>query len=232
MARPPQRSPGYMPLMPSSPPPLFKGQLLHLAFLIVALPALNLLTDPPSTMWLGLEVSTWFALALAVPIAHQVYVWLCWRLELRSRFISERWGFRVYAVGFFLLLGSRPATLLLLALADHDSLAMSVPLRWAVATPLILLTGYAMYSVARYFGFQRAAGIDHFDPSYRDEPRVTQGLFRWTNNAMYVFAVQGFWLFGILAASKLAMVAACFQSIYIWVHYFGTVRPDMDHIYR
>jgi hypothetical protein len=57
-------------------------------------------------------------------------------------------------------------------------------------------------------------------------------MFKWTQNAMYVFAIQTTWLFGILAASRLAMIAACFQPVYIWIHYFGTEKPDMDHIYR
>ncbi len=53
----------------------------------------------------------------------------------------------------------------------------------------------------------------------------------WHIYAMYLFAIQSLWLFGILAGSKLAMLAAGFQSIYIWIHYFGTEGPDMAHIY-
>ncbi|SVB52734.1 uncharacterized protein METZ01_LOCUS205588, partial [marine metagenome] len=29
-----------------------------------------------------------------------------------------------------------------------------------------------------------------------------------------------------------AMIVACFQSVYVWVHYFGTEKPDMDYIYH
>jgi protein-S-isoprenylcysteine O-methyltransferase Ste14 len=108
---------------------------------------------------------------------------------------------------------------------------MSVSLRWALATPVLLLAGYTMFSIKQYFGFRRAAGIDHFDPAFRSKPLVRRGMFKWTRNAMYVFAIQGTWLFGILAASKLAMLAACFQSVYIWVHYFGTEKPDMAYLY-
>ena len=222
--------------MPDTLPSLFKGQVLHLGFLVVAIPVLLCCVQPGPATWGGIQVSAWFYLALTIPILHQAYVWLCWRLELRDRFFTNRWGlergFRLYAVGFFLLFGSRFLTLLLLAIADQDSVAMSGPLRGVVAAPILLLSGYAMFSVKKYFGFQRAAGIDHFDPDYRSKPFVRQGMFRWTKNAMYVFALQLTWLFGIVAASKLAMIAACFQSIYIWVHYFGTERPDMAHIYR
>ena len=38
--------------------------------------------------------------------------------------------------------------------------------------------------------------------------------------------------FGILAASKLALIAAAFQAVYIWVHYYATEKPDMAFIYR
>ena len=89
-----------------------------------------------------------------------------------------------------------------------------------------------MYSIKRFFGFARAAGIDHFDSEYRNRPLVREGVFRWTSNAMYVFAIQSLWLFGILAASKLALVAAPFQAIYVWVHSYGTAKPDMAFIYR
>ena len=40
------------------------------------------------------------------------------------------------------------------------------------------------------------------------------------------------WMFGILSAAKLRMVTADLQSIYLWVHYFGTENPDMAQIYR
>jgi hypothetical protein len=214
---------------------MLKGQLLHFGFLAAAIPLLVFTSHPGAGSWLGISVASWFALALAVPILHQVYVWLCWRLELQGQAITSRWGlergFRIYVIGFFFLFGSRFLTLLLLAIADHDSLAMTAPLRGGVAAPILILGGYTMFSVKHYFGFRRAAGIDHFDPAYRSKPFVRQGMFKYTRNAMYVFALQLTWLFGILAASKLAMIAAGFQSIYIWIHYFGTEKPDMDHIY-
>lgn len=221
--------------MPSAVPSLAKGQSLHVAFLAVALVLVTRYVEVPPTEWLGISVCAWFGLALAMPVLHQVYVWLCWRLELRDRFITTRWGmergFGRYVVFFFLLFGGRFLTLLLLAIADHDSVDMSLELRAAVAAPILLLAGYTMFSVKHYFGFRRAAGIDHFDPAYRSKPLVREGMFKWTPNAMYVFALQGTWLFGVLAASKLAMIAAGFQSVYIWVHYFGTEKPDMAHLY-
>jgi hypothetical protein len=222
--------------MQTTPPSLLRGQFLHLGFLATVVPTLLVLFSPGSGDWQGVAVSAWFCLALSIPILHQIYVLICWRLELRSQFLTSRWGFkrgfRIYTIGFFVLFSSRFLSLLLLAVADQASLPMSMSLRWALASPILLLAGYAMFSVKQYFGFERAAGIDHFDLTYRTKPMVRLGIFRWTKNAMYTFAIQSVWLFGILAASKLAIIAACFQSVYVWVHYFGTERPDMDYIYH
>jgi protein-S-isoprenylcysteine O-methyltransferase Ste14 len=222
--------------MSQTAPSFSTGQLLHFGFLILAVPALVVFSEPAVTEWLGISVSVWFWLALAVPIIHQIYVWVCWRLQLQQQFFTKNWGmkkgFLAYTIVFFLLFGSRFISLLLLAIADQDSISMSVVLRGILATPILIVGGYAMFSVKQYFGFRRAAGIDHFDPEYRNKPLVRQGIFKWTNNAMYVFALQLLWLFGIVAASKLAMIAAGFQSIYIWVHYFATEKPDMNWIYR
>ena len=222
--------------MPAQPPSLFKGQVLHLVFLVAATLGLYSWSNPSASQWLGVSVSAWFGIAIATPIVHQIYVLICWRLQLQSQFITNKWGadrgFVLYVIGFFILFGGRFVTLLLLALADKESLSMSMELRFIIGVPILLLAGYTMYSVKRYFGFRRAAGIDHFDESYRHKPFVRQGMFKWTKNAMYVFALQGTWLFGIFAASKLALIAAAFQTIYIWIHYFGTEKPDMDWIYR
>ena len=220
----------------STPPPLLRGQFLHLVFLATAITLLLVLSNPGPAYWQGIPVSVWFWSALSIPILHQVYVLLCWRLELRSQSVTVRWGlkrgFRIYTIGFFGLFSSRFLSLLLLAVADQASLPMSMGLRWTLAVPIFLVAGYAMFSVKHYFGFQRAAGIDHFDLAYRTKPMVRDGMFRWTKNAMYTFAIQATWLFGILAASRLAMIAACFQSVYVWVHYLGTEKPDMDYIYH
>ena len=126
---------------------------------------------------------------------------------------------------FFTLFVGRFVTLCALCLADQNTLSFPVELRLFLALPILCLAGYTMYSIKRFFGFARAAGIDHFDSEYRNRPLVREGVFRWTSNAMYVFAIQSLWLFGILAASKLALVAAAFQAIYIWVHYYGTENP-------
>ena len=83
----------------------------------------------------------------------------------------------------------------------------------------------------RYFGLARAAGADHFDPSYRKMPFVTGGIFKYTSNGMYVYAFLLFWAIGIGCNSSAALVVAAFSHAYIWVHFYATEKPDMDHLY-
>jgi len=217
------------------PPSLFQGQHLHAAFLVVALPLIYI-AQPTDGDWLGASVALWYWIAIVTPILHQTFVWVSWRLQLQHQLFTHHGtaepGFRIYLVLFFTLFVGRFVTLCALCLADQNTLSFPVELRLFLALPILCLAGYTMYSIKRFFGFARAAGIDHFDSEYRNRPLVREGVFRWTSNAMYVFAIQSLWLFGILAASKLALVAAAFQAIYIWVHYYGTEKPDMAFIYR
>ncbi|MGB6364439.1 MAG: methyltransferase, partial [Thermoanaerobaculia bacterium] len=90
---------------------------------------------------------------------------------------------------------------------------------------------YLFYSVKRYFGFERAFGIDHFDASYRTRPFVRKGIFRFTSNGMYIFGFFILWVPGLWFASVAALCVALFNHLYIWVHYFSTELPDIRRIY-
>ena len=41
----------------------------------------------------------------------------------------------------------------------------------------------------------RATGIDHFDPNYKNIPFEKRGIFKWSSNAMYTFAIAVFFWF-------------------------------------
>ena len=88
-----------------------------------------------------------------------------------------------------------------------------------------------MYSVKKYFGFMRATGIDHFDPSYKDKPFEKRGIFKWSSNAMYTFAIAIFFGFAISAGSKAMFVFAAYTYIGVWLHYFCTEKEDFKVIY-
>ena len=172
-----------------------------------------------------------FWTAVAFPIVHQVYVWLAWRLELSSSATSRAIGFKGYIVAFFLLFGGRFVTLFVLAWLDQGSLHLPDLPRFLLTGILALLGVYAMYSVKRYFGMARAAGADHFEPRYRDMPFVKEGIFRYTENGMYVYAFFLFWAIAIGFNSSAALAVAAFSHAYIWVHFHATEKPDMDYLY-
>ena len=184
--------------------------------------------------YLGISASNWFWTAIAVAVAHQGWVWLCWRLQLHKELLT-RWfgsaGFALYGAGFALLAFSRIGALIALALADRNTLPDDDGL-WAIlATILLVPIAYLFYSVARYFTFRRALGADHFDPAYRLMPLESRGIFRFTRNGMYTFGLLIVWLPGLYASSRAALLAAAFNHAYIWVHYYCTELPDMSRIY-
>lgn len=226
--------------MPASSAPssfFFKWQVAHLLLLSVLGAGAVLLVDfeqLAERRLLGVSGLAWFVISLVVPIVHQVYVWLAWRSELCFGAVTNRLGpraFVIYQIVFFILFLARPVSLILLTIADHDSFEMSIPLRVVICVILGLPALYTLYSVARYFGFARAAGIDHFEESYRSKPLVKEGIFKYTSNSMYWFAFLTVWVIAIAGASWAALVVAAFSHAYIWVHYFCTERPDMKAIY-
>jgi hypothetical protein len=215
---------------------LFKKQGWHLLFLILLLVGVALLASGDvlaGQLW-GLSTRTWLWIAIAVPVIHQIFVWLFWRLELHHGLITSWFGesgFPIYKVGFTILFAARPISVLLLGISNYDTLACPPALMYAAAV-LVLIPGiYTMYSVAHYFGMDRAYGIDHFDPSYSKRPFVKQGMFKYTDNAMYKFGFLILWSIALVFLSKAALLAAAFNHLYIWVHFYFTELPDIRRIY-
>jgi hypothetical protein len=77
----------------------------------------------------------------------------------------------------------------------------------------------------------RATGIDHFDPKYKDMPFEKRGIFKWSSNAMYTFAIPVMFAFAISAGSKATFIFAAYTVIGAWLHYFCTEREDFKVIY-
>lgn len=208
-------------------PSLAKGQGLHFG----GLTALVVLTSLGWTA-LGQPSAIAFWTTIAVPIAHQVFVWLAWRLELSSAAVSRRNGFGIYIAIFFTLFGSRIISALILAWLDRGSLPTPLWPRVVLTLVASVFFLYTMVSVKRYFGMVRAAGVDHFDPAYRNLPLVDKGIFRFTDNAMYTFGFGIFWALALGFNSSAALLAAGFSHAYIWIHYFSTEKPDMSYLYK
>ncbi len=216
---------------------VFERQVAHLVLLGVLVAGAWAVLRTPSvatgSLW-GATTVTWFWLSVAVAAGHQVFVAACWRLELHLGVLRRGLGasgFRLYAAGFAVWFALRVFTLIGLAEANRGTLAVHPAILQGLAVVFAIPVVYLIYSLARFFTFRRAVGIDHFDPSYRDKQLVRKGIFRITPNAMYTFGLLVLWLPGLLAASKAALLAAGFSHLYIWVHYLCTELPDMRRIY-
>ncbi|WP_082331929.1 methyltransferase [Mangrovimonas xylaniphaga] len=226
-------------MIKSSYNPIFKRQFWHLAFLLGLLMVLSLLFSnlpklSEGQLW-GISTKTWSLLAIAVPIVHQVYVLLCWRFELYFQSLSKWFGskgFQLYKIGFAVLILLRPISLVLLAISNAHTLHLPRWLSLLGSLVLFIPAAYLFYSVKTYFGMDRAFGIDHFYPElYKNTPIVSQGIFKYTSNGMYVFGFFLLWIPGLLWESKTALWLALFNHLYIWVHYYTTEKPDMVKIY-
>jgi len=184
---------------------------------------------------LGLSTGTWLFLAVFLPVVHQFYVVLLWRSELHYQWLSSRFGekgFTFWMAGFLIFFLTRPATILALGIADRGGLPIPLWLNLPLIAACTLISLYAAYSVVKYFGLKRAAGMDHFQPErYRELPFVQQGIFKWSANAMYTYAFSGLWLIGLVFQSQAALLGALFNHLYIWAHYYFTELPDMQVIY-
>ena len=216
---------------------VFERQLWHYLLLPVLLIALVIISSTGGFLtggFLGVSTKTWFLLAVAVPIAHQFYVWFCWRAQLHYSLITKlfgRAGFVYYSAIFLILLISRLVLITFLAISNRNSFSANPIVLWAVSILFWLVALYVFYSVLKYFTLRRAMGIDHFDPSYRGTGFVRQGIFKYTSNAMYTFGMLFFWIPGLLFSSKAALTVAVFSHVYVWVHYYCTEKPDMKRIY-
>ena len=216
---------------------IFEKQWLHASLLFALVIGLVLLSGIDSLRtgqrW-GVSTPAWLWLAVAVAVAHQVFVWFCWRTQLHASLLTRALGHRgfvVYAVLFAVLGTARVVVVFILAISNRDTLPMNLVGLRVLAVIALIPAIYLFYSVKRYFGFTRAFGVDHFDERYRSLPFVRRGIFRFTRNGMYVFGFLILWVPALWYASAAALCAAAFNHTYIWVHYYSTELPDIRRIY-
>ena len=217
---------------------IFKYQIWHLISLLVIIFIINLYlynsTEILSGSLWNSTTKSWFWLAIAIPIIHQIYVWGVWRLELYRSTFTKLFGikksFKLYSIGFSLLFVSRLITIIILAFSNESTLNLDPMISYTLAVLITPLVIFLFYSVKKYFTIERAFGIDHFDKHY-NEPYEKNGIFKYTDNGMYIFGLMILYLPGLLLLSKAAIIAALFNHVYIWVHYYCTERPDLLEIY-
>ncbi len=217
---------------------IFERQWIHALGLAIALPVLWLMSSScpcfhRGELW-GVGTWRWFWISIEIPIAHQLFVWFCWRTELHRGVVSHVFGslgFGLYSLIFTLFLVARLVTITALAFTSRDTLPIDAVILRSLTAVVTVPVAYLAYSVVRYFGVLRAYGADHFDASYRSRPLVREGIFRFTSNGMYTFGLMVLYIPALWYASRPALVAAVFGHLYIWVHYFTTELPDMRRIY-
>ncbi len=218
---------------------VFKQQHWHLLFLIALLYGLIIIMQYDKhildgQLW-GISTFYWFIIAIAAPILHQIYVLVCWRLELHYKSLTKTFGgkaFPLYKAGFSILFASRLISIILLAISNQQTADISPLFSYILSAALLIPAIYLFYSVKKYFGMDRAYGLDHFNPEkVKSMPFVDKGIFRFTSNAMYTFGFFLLWIPGVLWQSEAALFAALFNHLYIWVHYYFTELVDIREIY-
>ena len=205
---------------------IFRYQIWHLLSFIMLIAAMQFYFIYDSDimtggLW-GISTKAWFWIAIIVPFIHQVYVWLIWRVELYYNTFTSRFGvqkaFKIYAAGFSFLFVGRMISIIVLAVSNRGSLMVNSLYIHIIAALIIPIVIYLFYSVMRYFKLERAYGIDHFKKNY-NEPYVKSGIFRFTNNGMYIYGLMILYLPGLLLKSEATLLVALFNHAYIWVHY-------------
>ena len=87
---------------------MFEKQGWHFFFLALLLVGVVFIAqgDVLSGQLWGISTQAWLWIAVAVPVIHQIFVWLFWRLELHHGLIAKWFGesgFPIYKVGSFQL---------------------------------------------------------------------------------------------------------------------------------
>jgi len=217
---------------------ILEKQGYHLLSILVLIGGIWLVArgDILEGAFLGISTKTWLILSVLFPVLHQIYVVVCWRGELYYGWLSNAFGekaFAVWGIGFMILFLARPITILALAIANRGTLAIPIWINIPLIGICLAAVVYVAYSFIRFFGVERALGMDHFKPDeYRELPFVREGIFKWSSNAMYTYAFLALWMIGLIFNSRAALLAALFNHIYIWAHYYFTEHPDMQYIYQ
>ena len=138
---------------------VFKYQQWHILILITLLLFLYCFVKTDDSFLIGelwsINTFYWFLFTLLSPIIHQVYVLVCWRSELHYKSISNMFGkkgFKLYKIGFAILILSRPVTITLLAISNEMTLGIDPLLSYIIAGLLLIPAIYLFYSVKKYFG--------------------------------------------------------------------------------
>jgi hypothetical protein len=214
----------------------FVGQIQHVLLLILLVCGTIFLAQPwlNNARWLGISETAWFYATLVVVVLHQVIGWLVFRSQLCFALLSRIFGKHdliAWGIIFMPFLLLRPLLTLGLGMADFGSINSFRGIQITIGFILIVPVIYTLWSIQKFFGFQRALGGDHFRQKYREMPMVKKGAFKYSSNAMYTFVFLLFWAIALFTGSAAALAVALFQHSYIWIHWYCVEEPDMQIIY-
>lgn len=190
--------------------------------------------SPSGTRFLGLEGWQWAVLSMWLAVIHQVIVAIIFRLQLHCNLVTRMHGendIKTWTIIFLPFLAVRPITVIMAGWADDVPIGLPWGIEWVVGTLLVAAAIVTMHSVLKHFTIRRAVGGDHFRDEIAAMPMVKEGVFKYTDNAMYGVVFLGLWGIALLFDSWNALVLALFQQTYIWVHMYCTEKPDMEWIY-
>jgi len=215
---------------------IIEGQPQHaLMATLLTLGAFSLLVDPAGApRLLGLTAVGWAKACIVLALVHQIIVALGFRLELHRALLTRIFGdadMRVWAAIFMPLLAVRPLTLILTGWADSVPITGYRTAEVVLGLMLLAPAIWGMHSTLKYFTLRRAFGGDHFREEIRALPKVTGGVFDYTDNGMYGVVFLGLWGVALVFGSWNALVVALFQHAYIWVHMYCTEAPDLRRMY-
>lgn len=216
---------------------LFEKQIYHYLGLLILLTLVVYFSNWSGVyigeLW-GLDTYFWFWVSIGVVIIHQFYAWFYWRTELHLGLMTKWFGkraFLIWSIFFIILLACRFLFVFILGYANRGTWNINPILGWGLTLIILMPAVYTFYSIKKYFGFKRGLGIDHFDPAYRKLGLVHEGIFKYTSNAMYIFAAMMVWIPALIFGSKAALISAFFNHAYLWVHYYTLELPDIKRIY-
>ncbi|MEA4880563.1 MAG: hypothetical protein VB045_03735, partial [Synergistaceae bacterium] len=111
---------------------IFEKQWIHylaLGILVMALRFFSRFGGVQSGSLWDIGSSSWLWIAAGFAVLHQVYVWFCWRTELHAHLLTSLLGkkaFPVYSFGFALIGVLRTVAVLLLAMANRNTIPVNL----------------------------------------------------------------------------------------------------------
>ncbi len=183
---------------------------------------------------LGVDTVTWYSITVVLVVMHHVYVWFCWRSELHYQTLTELFGsngFTVYAVGALFFLMARPILVIVVGVANRNTLWLPDLICWILTAVLALLSTGGICTTLKNMTFQQVLGVDHFYENITKRGLTEEGIFRYVSNPLFTLGMLGMWIPGVIFRSKAALVLGLFQHLYVWVHYLTIERPDIQMLY-